>query len=120
MHEINIRLHNNAAQGDTMSTGKWTWTAVTLIGFFVFSACALEPDAGELSIVNNAQISYDGDSATVTGVVDGELTSINASEIVADGTVMTERISAGSARCYVCVCSNGACVCREVPCPVQQ
>jgi hypothetical protein len=113
-------MHNKASKGGNMNVGKWMWSVVAFVGFLMFSGCAMESTAEISGKVNNAQIEYSGDSAVVTGTIDGELRSINASEVVVDGIAITKENFAGAFKCYFCVCNDGICACKEIPCPQQQ
>lgn len=104
---------------------KWLTRAGLIIGgAFLFGGC-LEMDGSESSpkdeqsmLVMNATVSYDNDSAIVTGLVNGVETSITGASIEnRDETDNDLELVEEPVKCYFCVEGDGTIICRQVACP---
>lgn len=89
--------------------------AALLIGLLMATACATDPTNEESVEVRDAKISFKGEGAVVTGTVEGELRSVDASQIVVDGKVLSEGELPADV-CGICVCSGRVCLCEIWAC----
>ncbi len=97
-----------------------------VLGVFSFGGCAERPDDGSTSntgavTLTSARLTHQGDSITVSGLVDGVETSFEASEVTVDGVPVDSRVLSleDPVQCFVCVCRGASCKCIQVQCPKQ-
>jgi hypothetical protein len=102
-------------------SSKWlSMAGFVMGGVFLFGGC-IESDGGESSpkgehsmLVTNAKLSYDNETAIVTGFVDGVETRIVGASIEISDDLALYTIE----KCFKCdVDESGGGPCEQIPCP---
>lgn len=105
-------------------SSKWLSIAGLIIigGAASFAGCVestgteTAPASERSVVVTNATVTYDNDSAIITGLVDGVETSIGGAVVEASSAAQGSSLVEAT-KCYFCVEGDGVILCKEVACP---